>query len=87
MLMDGARSIANSGLFLTSMGEFGVRMMGERFMQIQPVIERQIHPLLWDPLLFNILRLPVAFIALAFGFLMLWLGRSSVQQIGYLTRQ
>jgi hypothetical protein len=87
LLIDGARSIANSELMLTSLNDLGLRFVGERFLLLQPAIERQIHPLLWDPVLSNILRLPGAVPGLALGFWLLWLGRQPVRQVGYLTRQ
>ena len=87
LVIDGARSIANSELMLTSLNELGLRLLGERFLQLQPAIERQIHPLLWDPVLINILRLPGAALGLALGFWLLWLGRHPGRQVGYLTRR
>ena len=87
LMIDGARSIANSALMLTSLSDLAGRFLGERFLALQPAIERQVHPLLWDPVLVNLLRLPVAALGLALGFWLLWLGRSPDPQIGYLTRQ
>jgi hypothetical protein len=87
LMIDGARSIANSELMLTSLNDLGLRFLGERFQLLQPAIERQIHPLLWDPVVLHFLRLPNAALGLVLGFWLLWLGRQPEQQVGYLTRQ
>jgi hypothetical protein len=87
LIIDGARSIANSELMLTSLSDLGLRFLGGGFLLLQPAIERQIHPLLWDPVVLNILRLPCAALGLALGFWLLWLGRYRDRQVGYLTRQ
>ena len=87
LLTDGARSIANSVLRLTPLGETSLTFLGERFRQLQPAVERDLHPLLWDPILVNLLQLPTAAAGLLFGFVLLWLGAAPKQQIGIVTRR
>lgn len=87
LMIDGARSLANSALMPTPLSEIAMRLLGDRFLALQPAIERQVHPLLWDPVVVNLLRLPAAAVALLLGFWFLWLGRPPRQQVGYLTRQ
>jgi hypothetical protein len=60
---DGARSLADQALTLTSMGA----ALGTVFpakMAALPALARKIHPLLWDPVLLRILYVP-AFVDLA----------------------
>jgi hypothetical protein len=74
-VMDGARSIAASSLALMPTGEALFRLLGERYLLLQPGIERHIHPLLWDPIVLNLTLLPLSAVLLGLAFLFLWLGR------------
>ena len=87
LVIDGARSIANAGLRFTRVSEVLIAVIQERYQQIQPAIERNIHPWLWDPLLLTVLRAPVALAALLLGFALLWLGRRPQVAIGIVTRR
>ncbi|MGE7471058.1 hypothetical protein ACQKLX_16560 [Bosea sp. NPDC003192] len=87
LLTDGARSIANSALRFTPLGETLLTFVGERFRQLQPAVERNLHPMLWDPVLLNVLQVPTAAAGLLLGFLLLWLGAAPKPQIGILTRR
>lgn len=87
LVIDGARSIANAGLRFTPVGEVLIAIIQERYQLIQPAIERNLHPWLWDPLLLSVLRAPVAAVALLLGFALLWLGRRPQEAIGVVTRR
>jgi hypothetical protein len=87
LVIDGARSIANAGLRFTPVGEVLSGVIQERYQFIQPAIERNIHPWLWDPALLTLLRAPVALAALLLGFALLWLGRRPDEVIGIVTRR
>ncbi|CAM5193735.1 hypothetical protein ARD30_06530 [Bosea thiooxidans] len=87
VVLDGARSIANSGLRFTALGEVLASALQERYGLLQPAIERNIHPLLWDPVLLTLLQAPAAFAALLLGFALLWLGRRPEPRIGIVTRR
>lgn len=87
LLTDGARSIANSVLRFTPLGETLLTLVGERFRLLQPAIERNLHPMLWDPVLINVLQLPTAAAGLLLGLLLLWLGAARKPVIGIVTRR
>jgi len=87
LVIDGARSIANAGLRFTPLSEVLTAVIHERYQSIQPAIERNLHPWLWDPLLLTLLRAPVAAAALLLGFALLWLGRHPREVIGIVTRR
>lgn len=87
LVIDGARSIANAGLRFTTLGETLTSLIHERYAQIQPAVERNLHPLLWDPVLLSLMRTPTMLVALVFGFALLWLGRNPEPQIGFVTRR
>lgn len=87
LVIDGARSIANAGLRFTPVGEVLSAVIQERYALMQPAIERNIHPWLWDPVLLTVLRSPIALAALLLGFGLLWLGRRPQDVIGIVTRR
>lgn len=87
LVIDGARSIANSTLQFTALGEILASVLRERYPMIQSTVERQIHPLLWDPVLLNLMLAPAALIALLLGFLLLRLGARAEPGIGIVTRR
>ncbi len=87
LLTDGARSIANSALRFTPLGETLLAVFGERFRQLQPAVERNLHPLLWDPVLLHLMLVPTALAGLLLGFLLLWLGAEPKPLIGIVTRR
>lgn len=87
LVIDGARSIANAELELTALAETFATLLGERHLQIQPAIERNIHPLLWDPVMLGLMRAPTALVALLLGFLLLRLGARPDAPIGIVTRR
>jgi hypothetical protein len=86
LVLDGARSIANQSISPTPFGELAFRALGERYLLLQPAIERHLHPLLWDPVVLNLTLLPAFAVALALGFLFLLIGRRPSPGIGILTR-
>lgn len=87
LVIDGARSIANSSLQFTPLGEILLILLPTRYPLLQPAIERNLHPLLWDPMLLSLMRSPVALVALVLGFLLLWLGARPAPQVGIVTRR
>ncbi len=87
LVIDGARSIANSQLLFTPLGEALHGLLRERYLLVQPAIERHLHPLLWDPVALNLTLAPTAAVALALGFVLLWLGRRREPGIGVVTRR
>lgn len=87
LVLDGARSIANSALLFTRFGDTLALLLRERYASLQPMVERNIHPLLWDPVLLTLTKAPTALVACVFGFLLLRLGARPKPQIGILTRR
>jgi hypothetical protein len=85
-VMDGARSLAASGLDYAKLGDSAYRLIGDRFLQLQPAVERQLHPLLWDPVMLNILLIPTSLLLLALGVAVYRLGKRPAPVIGYVLR-
>ncbi len=87
LVIDGARSIANSSVQYTPSSLVLSTAFGERINAWQPVIERNLHPLLWDPVMVNLLLAPAALMAFLLGFLLLKLGTPPEPKIGIVTRR
>ena len=87
LVIDGTRSIANGALNFTALGEVAYRVLGERYLLLQPAIERHVHPLLWDPIVLNLTLAPASVVAFVLGAILLWLGRKPAEPIGYLARR
>jgi hypothetical protein len=85
LVIDGTRSIANSGVMFTPLGEVGYRLFGERYLLLQPAIERHVHPALWDPVVLNLTLLPASAVGFFLGVLLLWLGQKRPEPIGFAT--
>ncbi len=85
-VMDGARTLAAGQLSYAKLGETGFRLLGERFLLLQPAIERHIHPLLWDPVVLSLLLAPTSLVLLALGLILHRLGRVREPRVGAVTR-
>lgn len=75
LVHDGARSIAASSLVVTSLGELWFSISPPSLNLTQAVIERYLHPFLWDPLLVSILQAPAAVVLMAVALLFALIGR------------
>lgn len=75
LVVDGVKSIAQSGLVLTSLGEGWFSLHPPSLNLTQAIIERYTFPFLWDPILLTIMLLPVWLIFGLFGALFLYIGR------------
>ena len=83
IVIDGTRSIANGTLMFTPLGEAAHRLFGERYLLLQPAIERHVHPLLWDPVVLNLTLLPASVVGFLLGVVLLWLGQKRPETIGF----
>ena len=86
LVVDGTQSIAADALRWTALGQHLAQALGPRFAAIQPAVERNLSPLLWDPVLTRLFQVPT-FIALvvAGSILILASGRRR-PAIGYSSR-
>lgn len=75
LVLDGVRSIAANTLVVKSLGEVWYMLDVASLNLTQAVIQRNVHPLLWDPVLQWILTLPAWLVAGILGLLLLYLGR------------
>jgi hypothetical protein len=85
-VIDGARSIAANQLLFTPAGATAYWAFPNKFPLLQNFIERQIHPLLWDPILLHILMAPTWLVLGLIGAGLFYLVRRRPPPIGHSNR-
>ena len=86
LVKDATRSIAGDELALTSLGLDVATYFPAKFAELQPMIERHMHPLLWDPVTLAVLRLPTWLMLGAMGMLLFYAARPRDEPIGMSSR-
>ncbi len=81
---DGTKSIAGNALYITSLGDTWNVIHSTSLQSLQPVIERNVAPWLWDPVAVSILAAPTWFVFGVLGALLVLLGRKKKPLIGYI---
>lgn len=87
VIMDGARSLAGSELDYAPLSAALTQALGGRSDQAQALVERNLHPLLWDPVLLGFGKAPASLVLLIAGLALYRLGRRRVVGVGYVTRR
>lgn len=87
LVLDGARSIANSALDYTTVADLALAVARDRWLALQPLVERALGPSVWSNGLEPASRAPAAVVALVLGALLLRLGQPPREPIGYLARR
>ena len=85
LVIDGTRSMANSTVSFTPLGELAFLLFPKHFPILEPAVTRHVHPFLWDPILLNVFLLPASVVGFALGALLLWLGQKPEEPVGFLT--
>ncbi len=86
LVVDGTRSIAASKLIVSRFGDMCIYLFPKLFPLLQPAVERNVHPLLWDPVLKGFFLVPGWIVLPAFGLLLLWMAKRRRVAIGYSSR-
>lgn len=86
-VVDGTRSIANGVVSLKPLGEVAAAIFKERFLLLQPAVERGPLPFLWDPVLRDVFLVPASLLGIVLGAILLWLGQRRRARIGFETRR
>jgi hypothetical protein len=82
-VLDVTRSVANNALELTPLGATSFWLAPKQFILLEPAITRNIHPLLWDPLLLNVLLLPTVLVLFVVGTVLLILGKHKTEKMAF----
>jgi hypothetical protein len=84
-VIDGARFLADGVFPATKLGQIAFEVLRERFLLLQPAVERHVHPALWQFGLQPLLETPAFIVLIVFGFALLWLARRKQPPIGHET--
>ncbi|MEP3046754.1 MAG: hypothetical protein ABJL55_01795 [Roseibium sp.] len=79
-ISDASSSIAQSNLVLAPFGQIWFEMSPETLNVSQAVVQRYVHPGLWDPAIQTLLTWPAWAVLAPIGILFLWLGASRRKQ-------
>jgi hypothetical protein len=85
-VIDGAASIAADQLSITPIGRPLYLLFPNKFPLVQTFVEHQIHPLLWDPVLVDILMAPTWLALGLAGVGLFYLARRRPPPIGHSSR-
>lgn len=85
LVYDGARSIANNGLRVTSLSDVIAALFKDKAGALQTGVEG-VAPWLWHVLGLPLTLAPASLIALVLGAVLMWLGQPGREPIGFLTR-
>lgn len=86
LVVDGTRSIAAGEPGMARLGEQLQQVLGPKYAVIQPAVERNISPLLWDPVLVRLFQAPTWGVLAIVGILLILLTKPREPQIGYSVR-
>lgn len=86
LLIDGTQSIAADEIRVTLLGPLLIQAMGQRFAAMQGAIERNVSPLLWDPVLTRLFALPVFIVLALMGALLILAAARRRPPIGFSSR-
>lgn len=86
LLSDVARSVADARLYITSLGETLMALAPGKLALVQAFVEPYVHPFIWDPVLVDLMRLPVWLAVGAIGCLAIRLGRKPAPRFGFSSR-
>jgi hypothetical protein len=73
-VFDAARSLANGALSLKPLGQSLYELLAERYLLLQPAIERHVSVSLWENVVLPLTLWPTVFVALGLGILFVLLG-------------
>lgn len=85
IVYDGARSIANNALRVTSVNDLLVLLLDDKAGNVQDSVG-SIAPWLWTILVAPLTVAPAVAVGLALGTVLLWLGQPGREPIGFLTQ-
>jgi hypothetical protein len=86
VLGDVMRSVAGAKLYVTPLGETLMALAPDKLALARAFVEGRVHPFIWDPVLVDLMRLPVWFALGAFGYLAIRLGRHPAPRFGFSSR-
>jgi hypothetical protein len=86
LLVDVTRSVAGARLYVTPLGDTLMALAPGKLALTQAFVEDRVHPIIWDPVLVDLMRLPVWLAVGAIGCMAIWLGRKPAPRFGFSSR-
>jgi hypothetical protein len=86
LLVDATRSVGGARLYVTTLGETLMALAPGKLALAQAFVARQVHPFIWDPVLVDLMRLPVWLAIGAIGCLAIRLGSKPAPRFGFSSR-
>jgi len=81
-VLDATRTVAASALVMTPLGQSWLAVSPETLAATQRFIEATLHPLLWDPVVVNILKVPGFAVFGALALILYMIGYRPERRIG-----
>ena len=75
MVIDGTRSLADNQIVITSLGAQWSQISESSLLATRKAVEQNLHPFVWEPLIFSLLLWPSWAILGLLGTLFYWTGR------------
>lgn len=75
LIADGIRSLASDALVLTPLGQTWFQLMPGSLNLLQAVVQRYLHPYIWDPIIVTVLLWPTFAVGGVLGILLMLAGR------------
>jgi len=85
VVYDGARSIANNGLRVTTVSDLLFTLFKDRASALQGAVEG-VAPWLWQILVLPLTLAPASLLGLGLGAFLLWLAQPGREPVGFLSR-
>jgi hypothetical protein len=86
LIVDASHSIASGTLYVTSIGGSLMSLLPGKFVLARDFMEIHVHPLIWDPVLVDLLKLPLWLFFGVIGGLTIWLGSKPAPKFGFSSR-
>jgi len=86
LLVDVTRSVAGARLYVTPLSETLMAFAPGKLALTQAFVERRVHPFIWDPVLVDLMHLPVWLAVGAIGYLAIRLGGKPAPKFGFSSR-
>jgi hypothetical protein len=83
LVYDGTKSIAANALVYTKVSEMWTLLHAASLQQLQPLVEKNAPPWLWDPVVVTVLNAPTLAAFGIIGAFLVLLGRRKKPMIGY----
>jgi hypothetical protein len=86
LIVDATRSITSGTVYLTSIGESLMALLPVKFVLARDFLERHAPPVVWDPILVHLLRVPQWLALGVIGGLAARLGSKPAPKFGFSSR-